>query len=86
MQAVRIAGVLSDWRRPNGGIPEGTKLGVILFSVMTNELLIEWRLRTKFVDDTTALEIIPRNSMNLTNIVADNVNDFAESNHMKLNP
>ena len=24
--------------------------------------------------------------MSLTNIVADNVNDFAESNHMKLNP
>ena len=86
MQAVRIAGVLSDWRCPNGGIPQGTKLGVILFSVMTNELLIEWRLRTKFVDDTTALEIIPRNSMSLTNIVADKVNDFAESNHMKLNP
>ncbi len=78
MQAVRIAGVLSDWRRPNSGLPQGTKLGVILFSVMTNELLIEWRLRTKFVDDTTALEIIPRNSMK--------VNDFAENNHMKLNP
>ena len=53
---------------------------------MTNELLIEWRLRTKFVDDTTALEIIPRNSVCLTNTVADNVIDFAESNHMKLNP
>jgi hypothetical protein len=24
--------------------------------------------------------------MSLTNIVADNINDFAESNHMKLNP
>ena len=24
--------------------------------------------------------------MSLTNVVADNVNDFAESNHMKLNP
>ena len=43
-------------------------------------------METKFVDDTTALEIIPRNSMSLTNIVADNINDFAESNHMKLNP
>jgi hypothetical protein len=86
MQAVRIAGVLSDWERPNGGIPQGTKLGVILFFVMTNELLTEWRLRTKFVDGTTALEIIPRNSTSLTNIVADNINDFAENNHMKLNP
>ena len=53
---------------------ENTQILEILFSVMTNELLIEWRLRTKFVDDTTALEIIPRNWMSLTNIVADNVN------------
>ena len=41
MQATRIAGVLSDWKSPNGGIPQGTKLGVILFSVMTNELLVD---------------------------------------------
>jgi hypothetical protein len=33
MQAVRLAGVLSNWRCPNGGILQGTKLGVILFSV-----------------------------------------------------
>jgi hypothetical protein len=35
--------------------------------------------------DTTTLEIIPRNAINLTNTVAGNVNDFAENNHMKLN-
>ena len=86
MQATRIAGVLSDWKFSNGGIPQGTKLGLILFSVMTNELLIDWKLRTKFVDDPTALEIIPRNSISLMNIVAENINDFAEKNRMKLNP
>ena len=86
MQATRIAGVLSDWKFSNGGIPQGTKLGVILFSVMTNELLIDWKLRRKFVDDPTALEIIPRNSISLMNIVAENINDFAEKNRMKLNP
>ena len=53
---------------------------------MTNELLVDWNLRTKFVDDTTALEIIPRNSTSLMNIVAENVNEFAEKNRMKLNP
>ena len=86
MQATRIAGVLSDWKSPNSGIPQGSKLDVILFSVMTNELLIDWNLRTKFVDYTTALEIIPRNSTSLMNIVAENVNEFAEKNRMKLNP
>ena len=86
MQATRIAGVLSDWKSPNGGIPQGTKLGVTLFSVLTNELLMVWNLRTKIVDDTTALEIIPRNSTSLMNIVVENVNEFAEKNRMKLNP
>ena len=42
---------LSDWRSPRGGIPQGTKLGVILFAVMTNNLLRKWYLRIKFVDD-----------------------------------
>jgi len=59
-QAVRIGNSLSDWKSPRGGIPQGTKLGVNLFAVMTNNLLREWHLRIKFVDDTTALE-------NLTN-------------------
>ena len=52
---------------------------------MTSDLLIDWRLSTKFVDDTTTLELIPKNSISVTTIVADNIIDFAESNHLKLN-
>lgn len=59
-QAVSIGNFLLDWKSPRGGIPQGTKLGVILFAVMTNNLLHEWHLRIKFVDDTTAFEILPR--------------------------
>ena len=74
MQATRIPGVLSDWKSSNGGIPQENKLGV---SLMTNELLIDWNLRTKFVDGITALEIIPRNSPIWMNTVAEDVNEFA---------
>ena len=49
---------------------------------MSNELLIDWNLRTNFIDDTTALEIIPRNSTSLMNTVAENVNKFAEKNRI----
>ena len=63
-QAVRIGGTLK------GGVPQGTKLGVIFFTVMTNNLLSDWHLRIKFVADTTALEIIPRNSVGFLNVVA----------------
>jgi hypothetical protein len=70
-QAVRIGETLSDWKSPNGGIPQGTKLGVILFSVMTNKLISDWHLRTKFVDDTAPLENIPRNSISYLNHTVD---------------
>ena len=37
-QAVRIGATLSDWKFLKGGVPQGTKLGVILFTIMTNNL------------------------------------------------
>ena len=66
-QVVRIGSILSQWQTLKGGIPQGTKLGVVLFMVVTNSLLANWHFRTKFVDDTSALEIIPRNSISLLN-------------------
>ena len=43
-QAVRTGNFLSDLRFLKCGIPQGTKLGVILFKVMTNNLLKDWNL------------------------------------------
>ena len=85
-QAVKIDGVLSDWKTVKGGVPQGTKLGVILFIFMTNNLFCDWNLRTKFVDDTSALEIIPRNSISVLNNVAADIHNFAMEHNMKLNP
>ena len=45
MQVTRIAGVLSNWKSPNGGIPQETKLGVILFSVMTEKIEFKNKIR-----------------------------------------
>lgn len=68
---MRIENIISEWKTPKGGLPQGTRLGVILFTVMTNSLLRSWNLRIKFVDDTTALKIIPRNSARLLNFVTN---------------
>ena len=57
-----------------------------LFIVMTNKLLWEWNLRTKFVDDTSVLEIIPRNSISVLNNAAADIHNFAIEHNMKLNP
>ena len=85
-QAVRIGGTLSDWQTLKGGIPQGTKLRIILFTVMTNKLLSDWRLRIKFLDDTSAFEIIPRNSISLLNTAVFDAQDFTIAHNMKLNP
>ncbi len=76
----------SEWRTVKAGIPQGTKLGVILYAVMTNGLIADWPLRIKFVDDTSALEILPRNLISLLNYVVTDIHEFASSHNMKLNP
>ena len=85
-QAVRIGAVLSDWRLLKGGVPQGTKLGVILFTIMTNNLLADWHLGVKFVDDTSAIEILPRNSISLLNWIVSDIHKFSMDHNMRLNP
>ena len=67
-------------------MPQGTKLDVILFSVMTNRLLLDWKLHIKFVDDTSAIEILPRNSISLLNSAVTDIQQFAIDHNMRLNP
>ena len=51
-----------------------------------NPLLKDWPGRTEFVDDTTALEIIPRCSPSLLSMVVNDIYDFSSKRGMKLNP
>ena len=64
---------MSDWKVLNGGVAQGTKLGVILFSVVTNRLLLDWKLHIKYVDDTSAIEILPRNAISLLNSAVSDI-------------
>ena len=63
-----------------------TKLGAILFKVMTNNLLTDWKLTIKFVDDTTALEIFLGTCCSLLNLVAKGIYNFSGDHNMSLNP
>ena len=53
---------------------------------MTNRLLSDWHLCIRFVDDTSALEIIPRNSISFLDCAASDIHNFAIAHNMKLNP
>ena len=85
-QFVRIGNSTSAVKNINGGIPQGSKLASILFAVMVNDLIPTWGTRIKFVDDLTAMEIVPRNSPSLMEFVVEDIQSFARNNNMKLNP
>ena len=53
---------------------------------MINKLLSNWHMRTKYVDDTTAFEIIPRNSISMLDVVVREIHDYCIEHRMKLNP
>ena len=59
-QRARIGQVYSHPVTPNGGIPQGTKLALLLFAILVNNLCRDWRYRIKYVDDTSVFESIPR--------------------------
>ena len=76
-QVTRVGVLVSAPLYLNGGIPQGTKLGPMLFADMDNDLIQSWGVRIKFVDDRTVLEVVPRNSPSLLNVVVDDIHAFA---------
>ena len=86
-QRVKIAGSISDWLPINAGVPQGTKLGPILFLVMINNLSISdpksciW----KYVDDVSLSEGLVRNSISTIQTNLNTVASWSSSNWMKLN-
>ena len=84
-QCVRVGISKSSWKKTNGGLPQGTKLGPLLFAVFINSLLKDWPGRIKFVNDTSALEIIPRYSQSLMPLVVNDISACASAHRMELN-
>ena len=85
-QFVQISSFASPPKTLNGGIPQGTKLAPMLFAVMVNELVNNWSVRAKFVDDLTIMGVIPRNSPSIMRHIVSDVPEFAGNNNMQLNP
>ena len=85
-QRTRIGPNYSCWRPINGGVPQGTKLGPLLFLIMVNDLKVSVD-SVKFVDDTTLWETITsaQSSTSVLQAQISECSSWLAKNNMKLN-
>ena len=87
-QAVKIGSTISQWLPITAGVPQGTKLGPIIFLLMINDLnsssptTSNW----KYVDDITISEVVPLNGNSVLKLELDDINSWTLANDMNLNP
>ena len=76
--------LVSSFPSGSAGVPQGTKLGPLLFLMMINDLAVSDKT-VKFVDDTSLWEIISNNSLSQLpgNIIS--CSEWSPVNNMKLN-
>ena len=87
-QSVKIDNSQSEWGFVNAGVPQGTKLGPILFIIMINdfELTSPNTNHWKYVDDVTMSETVNRNELISTlQSDLDAIETWTKNNNMKLN-
>lgn len=86
-QRIKLADdCFSEWESVPSGVPQGTKLGPWLFVLMINGLNIDEADVWKYVDDTTASEIVSKGGVSEAQKIADDVARWSCDNRLQLNP
>ncbi len=84
LQRVKVGNSLSEWGTLNGGVPQGTKLGPVLFLCMINDLKLDIPT-IKYVDDTSVTKCSSDRSDKSMQLAADSAAAWSTSNNMQLN-
>ena len=87
LQRVKLANdCYSDWGSVPSGVPRGTKLGPWLFALMINDLKHGAPSYWKFVEDTTASEIVPKGGVSKAQGIFNEVTTWSNKNRVQLHP
>ena len=85
-QRVCVDGIKTEYLPINRGVPQGTVLGPLLFSIMINDIktVLDSNLLVKFADDLN-LGVKVTNDNDTSVIEIENIIDWSGRNRMELN-
>ena len=83
-QRVKIGHFMSHWQTMNGGMPQGTWLGMYIFLILINDLVAKIRIH-KYVDDITMSEILAKSEPSNMQSVMNDALHWSADNFMNIN-
>ena len=88
-QCVRYNTAISEWTEISAGVPQGTKLGPIVFLAIINDAsldIVDPIRRFIYVDDLTLLECCDQRKDSNIQAAVTSLRDWSLRNQMRLNP
>jgi hypothetical protein len=83
-QRVKLGGYTSCWIDVKAGVPQGTKLGQLLFLILINDFKPTNDI-TKFVDDSSIFEVVLQNTRSKLDQTLSKTSEWVNRNYMELN-